>query len=244
MRKLWSRAISLVFIVICLFSGCKSEEPINVDTPDTPDQISSIVSIVSIEEKPTSSLIEEESEIEFISSNNISSDFIDSNIDEISTIEEIVYYETIEVDTDNIKDVNSKTEFTNSDNTSSILEDTDMNTEEDTDIDSSTTSSETEEVNSTSPMLYTPSDFQFSGVIYWGGWRWTWYSQRVLPGGGLVIPGRHVDANGYVCDENDYICLAATSLSKGTIVDTPFGKQGKVYDSGCAYGTLDVYVNW
>jgi hypothetical protein len=91
---------------------------------------------------------------------------------------------------------------------------------------------------------YTPADFMSAGVIYWSGWRWTWYSQNVLPGGGLRIPGRHVDDMGYVCDENDYICLAATSLSKGVIVDTPFGKQGKVYDSGCAYGTLDVYVSW
>lgn len=91
---------------------------------------------------------------------------------------------------------------------------------------------------------YSAFDLQSLGVIYWGGWRWTWYSQNILPGGGLSIPGRHVDENGYVCDEDDYICLAATSLSKGCIVDTPFGKQGKVYDSGCAYGTLDVYTSF
>lgn len=115
--------------------------------------------------------------------------------------------------------------------------DTDVAEDTDNDIDKAS-----ELVQSTPE--YSASDLQFSGVIYWGGWRWTWYSQNVLPGGGLAIPGRHVDENGYVCDENDYICLAATSLSKGTVVDTPFGKQGKVYDSGCAYGTLDVYVSW
>lgn len=91
---------------------------------------------------------------------------------------------------------------------------------------------------------YTSSQLQIFGVIYWGGWRWTWYSQNVLPGGGLNIPGRHVDKNNYICDEDDYICLASSALSLGTIVDTPFGKQGKVYDSGCPFDTLDVYTNF
>jgi len=82
------------------------------------------------------------------------------------------------------------------------------------------------------------------GVLNWNGWRWTYYSQRVLPGGGLNIPGRHVDADGYVCDENEYICLASSTLAWGTVVDTPFGKPGRVYDSGCAADVLDVYVDW
>lgn len=47
-----------------------------------------------------------------------------------------------------------------------------------------------------------------------------------------------------VCDENNYICLASSSLPKGTIVDTPFGKRGKVYDCGCLSYILDVYVSW
>ena len=84
----------------------------------------------------------------------------------------------------------------------------------------------------------------FNGVIYWGGYRWTWYSEKVLPGGGLQIPGRYVDENGYVCDENGYICLASSELGWGTVVDTPFGKSGCVYDSGPSSGTLDVYVSW
>jgi hypothetical protein len=82
------------------------------------------------------------------------------------------------------------------------------------------------------------------GVIKWGGWTWTWYSQRVLPGGGLHIPGRHVGPNGYIMDKNGRICLASSKLKKGTIVDTPFGAQGCVYDSGCASHILDVYVDW
>jgi len=93
-------------------------------------------------------------------------------------------------------------------------------------------------------VIYTPVDFQNLGIINWGGWSWTFYSQQVLPGEGLTIPGRHVDYNGYVCDENDYICLASSSLDKGTVVDTPFGKMGKVYDCGCPTYILDVYVDW
>ena len=98
--------------------------------------------------------------------------------------------------------------------------------------------------SSSSKALYTASQFKNAGVVYWNGYRWTWYSQRVLPGTGLNIPGRHVDENGYVCDSNNYICLASSTLSKGTVVSTPFGKPGKVYDSGCAAGTLDVYTNF
>ena len=53
-----------------------------------------------------------------------------------------------------------------------------------------------------------------------------------------------VDENGYVCDENDRICLASSDLEWGTVVSTPFGKEGCVYDCGCDSGTLDVYVDF
>ena len=104
----------------------------------------------------------------------------------------------------------------------------------------------TEEQPATAEAAYTASDFQYLGVITWGGSKWTYYSQRVLPGTGLNIPGRHVDENGFVCDENDYICLAAdlSYISRGTVIDTPFGKQGKIYDTGCAYGVVDCYCDW
>ncbi len=109
---------------------------------------------------------------------------------------------------------------------------------------SSTTTTTKSTTTVTTKKLYSPSYFRRAGVIKWNGWKWTWYSQKVLPGKGLKIPGRHVDSNGYVCDKNGYICLASTSRPKGTIVSTPFGKKGKVYDSGCAKGVMDVYVNW
>lgn len=91
---------------------------------------------------------------------------------------------------------------------------------------------------------YTPSYFRKMGIVGYNGWRWTWYSQRVLPGGGLRIPGRHIDELNMVCDRDNYICLASSDLAKGSVVDTPFGKKGKVYDDGCSSGTLDVYCNF
>lgn len=92
--------------------------------------------------------------------------------------------------------------------------------------------------------LYEPSEFQWLGVLNYDGWRWTWYTERMLPGPGLNIPGRHTNEDGYVCDEDEYICLASVDLNQGTIVKTPLGYFGKVYDTGCPHGTLDVYTNW
>lgn len=81
------------------------------------------------------------------------------------------------------------------------------------------------------------------GVNYFNGHKETWYSQKVLPGGGLKIPGRHVAADGTVRDKDNYICVASSDYKKGTIVETSLG-TGKVYDCGCASGTIDIYTNW
>lgn len=81
------------------------------------------------------------------------------------------------------------------------------------------------------------------GVVYYNGHRETWYSQKVLPGGGLKIPGRHVDSRGLVCDGDGYICVASSDLAKGTIVETSLG-TGKVYDCGCPKNTIDIYCDW
>ena len=97
---------------------------------------------------------------------------------------------------------------------------------------------------SSTTALYSASEFKNSGVINWGDWTWTYYSEYILPGEGLYLPGRHVDNDGYICDGDGYLCIASSSLPWGTVVDTPFGKQGKVYDSGCAGYILDVYVSW
>ena len=84
--------------------------------------------------------------------------------------------------------------------------------------------------------------FKQMGVIYQNGYRYTYYSEQVLPGGGLSIPGRHHE-DGFVVDGDGYICVASNDHSYGTVVPVPFnGRMGKVYDSGCASGTLDIYI--
>ena len=92
---------------------------------------------------------------------------------------------------------------------------------------------------------YTGRKFRFRGVVHWQKKKYTWYSQRILPGYGLKIPGRHVDKQGFVCDENDYIVLGSNTRNRGKIVPTPFGKFGKVYDAGYV-GTYwyDCYTNF
>ena len=104
------------------------------------------------------------------------------------------------------------------------------------------TEEESAEVSEDPAAAYSFDELLWMGVIYWGDYRWTYYSESVLPGEGLNIPGRYTDETGFVCDENGYICLASSDLSYGTIVSTPFGRMGCVYDSGCPSGTLDVYV--
>jgi len=85
------------------------------------------------------------------------------------------------------------------------------------------------------------SQFMFDGVVYSGGYKFTYYSQSVLPGGGLSIPGRHINADGFVSDGDGYIVLAG-SAPLGTVYDTPFGYKGKIYDRGTYGNHLDVYV--
>lgn len=84
------------------------------------------------------------------------------------------------------------------------------------------------------------SQMKFQGVVYDNGYRYTYYEESVLPGGGLDIPGRH-HYDGKVVDGDGYICVASNDLPRGTVVPTPLG-DGKVYDCGCASGTLDLYL--
>lgn len=83
------------------------------------------------------------------------------------------------------------------------------------------------------------------GAINFNGHRETYYSERVLPGNGLRIPGRHAADDGTIRDQDGYIVVAADPgfMAKGSILITSLG-PAKVYDSGCAYGTIDIYVNW
>lgn len=83
------------------------------------------------------------------------------------------------------------------------------------------------------------------GAIYYNGHKETYYSEKVLPGTSLNIPGRHVANDGTIRDGDGYIAVAANTsyLSKGTIVKTSLG-PAKVYDSGCSYGVIDIYTSW
>lgn len=108
------------------------------------------------------------------------------------------------------------------------------------------TETQTETTADVTTATYSASTFKQAGVLYWGGSKWTWYTQRQLPGYGLEIPGRHLDESGYVCDGDGYIVCAAdlSYIARYTIIETPFGKLGKIYDTGCAYGVIDVYTDW
>lgn len=96
------------------------------------------------------------------------------------------------------------------------------------------------------------SFFKKIGVINENGWRYTWYSSNVL---------HHYRTSEWTPDENGVYrdsagnvvvaCVAEVDedgdivryVNQGDTVPTPFG-IGKVYDSGCAAGTIDVYVNF
>ena len=84
-----------------------------------------------------------------------------------------------------------------------------------------------------------------AGVTYFNNHKETYYSQRVLPGTALNIPGRHVAEDGTVRDKDGFIVVAAdlSYKARGSKVMTSRG-PGKVYDTGCAYGVIDIYVNW
>ena len=83
-----------------------------------------------------------------------------------------------------------------------------------------------------------------AGRITFNGHQETWYSQKVLPGGGLNVPGRHVASDGTIRDKDDYIVVASDSLPKGSTILTSLG-MGKVYDTGVGNNyTIDIYTNW
>lgn len=85
-------------------------------------------------------------------------------------------------------------------------------------------------------------DLRSAGVVNWEGYRFTWYSQKTLPGGGLNIPGRHVNGAGFVCDGDGYI-VAATAFGRGTTGNSPWGAW-KSYDTGVSGNMVDLYCNW
>ena len=106
---------------------------------------------------------------------------------------------------------------------------------------SNSSSSSSSSGASTSGGFMSVSQFKSRGAMNWNGHRWTYYSETVLPGTALNIPGRHV-SNGAVCDSDGYVVLASRDYAKGTVIDTPIGK-GRVYDYCPTSGTIDLYVH-
>ena len=84
-----------------------------------------------------------------------------------------------------------------------------------------------------------------NGSIDVFGHHETWYSTNEAAGKNTAweIPGKHVADDGTIRDEDGYICVASSDHKHGTIVMTSVG-PGKVYDTGCSHGTIDVYTNW
>ena len=96
--------------------------------------------------------------------------------------------------------------------------------------------------------IYNVSDYPLNaarGALYFNGHKETYYSENVLPGNGLAIPGRHVADDGTIRDVDGFISVAAdlSFMPRGSILMTSLG-PAKVYDTGCAYGTIDIYVSW
>lgn len=82
-----------------------------------------------------------------------------------------------------------------------------------------------------------------AGVYNGPSGKETYYSQKVLPGGGLNIPGRHVAGDGTIRDADGYIVIASDNLPKGATAETSLG-TGKVYDTGVGHPGVDIYTNW
>lgn len=85
------------------------------------------------------------------------------------------------------------------------------------------------------------SSFKSQGVIYQNGIRYTYYSSNVLYH--YRTPEWNAGSDGIYRDSADYIVVASNDHAQGSVVSTPFG-AGKVYDSGCASGTIDIYTNF
>ena len=83
--------------------------------------------------------------------------------------------------------------------------------------------------------------FKSQGVIYQNGIRYTYYSSNVLYH--YRTPEWNAGSDGIYRDSAGYIVVASSDHSQGSVVSTPFG-AGKVYDSGCASGTIDIYTNF
>lgn len=84
-------------------------------------------------------------------------------------------------------------------------------------------------------------DFKSQGVIYENGTRYTYYSSNVLYH--YRTPEWTAGSDNIYRDSDGYIVVASNDHAQGEVVSTPFG-EGRVYDSGCASNTIDIYTNY
>ena len=85
-------------------------------------------------------------------------------------------------------------------------------------------------------------NFQADGVWYDENYRYTWYSSNAAYH--YRTPEWTAGSDGVYRDSEGYVVVASSDYAQGTVIeDTPFGAV-KVYDTGCASGTLDIYTNY
>lgn len=84
-------------------------------------------------------------------------------------------------------------------------------------------------------------NFRSMGVIYMHGYKYSYYSSKVLY--------HYRTPEWYACDDHlyrtadGYIVVACRDRAMGSIVPTPFG-PGKVLDTCSRNGVIDIYVNF
>lgn len=89
---------------------------------------------------------------------------------------------------------------------------------------------------------YIGDGFESDGVWQDENYRYTWYSSNVLYH--YRTPEWTAGTDGIYRDAEGYVVVASSDHPQGTVIEsTPFG-AAKVYDTGCASGTLDVYTNF
>lgn len=85
-------------------------------------------------------------------------------------------------------------------------------------------------------------NFQADGVWYDENYRYTWYSSNAAYH--YRTPEWTAGSDGVYRDSEGYVVVASSDYAQGTVIEnTPFG-AAKVYDTGCASGTLDIYTNY
>lgn len=82
---------------------------------------------------------------------------------------------------------------------------------------------------------------QQGGVNWYNGKKETYYSSNVLYH--YMTPEWNCGSDGVWRDSDGYVILASSDMEYGTVHETSLG-AGRVYDTGCPEGVVDVYVSW